>query len=259
MKKREVVQNEIDLLRLFKAILRRAWAVVLAAVIFGAGSFLYSRLAIDPLYQAGAMMYVNNSSLSVGSTSLSISGGDLSTSQTLVDTYLVILKTRTTLEAVIKEAKLSCNYATLNAAISASAVGNTPIFRIVVTWKNPVEAERIANAVAKVLPDKISDVVDGTSARVVEHAVVPARKASPNITKNTMYGLLAGAAFACAVIVLLELFDDLIRSEDYLTQTYDVPILATIPELAESSGHGKSYGYGYGYGQKSKQEGEDKK
>lgn len=48
------------------------------------------------------MMYVNNSSISVGSTQVNLS--DLTAAQSLVETYMVILKTRGTLEEVIKEA-----------------------------------------------------------------------------------------------------------------------------------------------------------
>ena len=47
------------------------------------------------------MMYVNNSSINVGSTQVDLS--DLSAAQSLVETYIVILKTRGTLEQVIEQ------------------------------------------------------------------------------------------------------------------------------------------------------------
>ncbi len=48
----------IDLVQLAKALWHRAWAIVLAMVIFGGAAFGYARFLITPLYQAGAMMYV---------------------------------------------------------------------------------------------------------------------------------------------------------------------------------------------------------
>ena len=63
---------------------------------------------IPPKYQASALLYVNNSSISVGSTSISLS--DLSASQTLVDTYIAILKTRLTLDEVAVQAGLDYEY-----------------------------------------------------------------------------------------------------------------------------------------------------
>ena len=58
----------IDLVQLAKALWHRAWAILLAMVIFGAAAFSYAYFLITPLYKASAMLYVNNSSLSVGST-----------------------------------------------------------------------------------------------------------------------------------------------------------------------------------------------
>ena len=236
---------EIDLLRLLAALWRRAWAIILAMVIFGAAAFGYASYFITPLYQSSALMYVNNSSFSLGSTSVSLS--DLSASQSLVDTYIVILKTRLTLNEVIERAELKYSYNQLAGMISASAVNETEIFRIVVTAPDPEEATKIANTIAEVLPDKIADIMDGSSVRIVDYAVVPSRKSSPNITRYTTLGMLAGAVLSAAVIILMELFDEQIRDEEYLKNTYDLSMLAVIPELYTDS-KGKGYGYGYGYG-----------
>lgn len=247
-------ESEIDLLKLAKALWRKAWAIILAAVLFGAVAFAYNSYYVMPTYQASALMYVNNSSISIGSTSVSISSGELSAAKSLVDTYLVILNTRTTLEKVIAEAKIPYSYEDLREMVTAGAVNNTEIFRITVTSTNPKEAEHIANTIAEVLPDKISDVVDGSSVRVVEYAVVPARKSTPNVTKNTMLAMAVGVVIACAIIILRELFDDLIRDEDYLTQNYETPILAVIPELRGGSGNSDyKYNYEYTYGAKQHQ------
>ena len=63
------------------------------------------------------MMYVNNSSISVGSTQVNLN--DLTAAQSLVNTYIVILNTRGTLEEVIDQAGLSYDYETLSGMISA--------------------------------------------------------------------------------------------------------------------------------------------
>lgn len=238
----------IDLVQLAKALWKRAWAIILAAVIFGGCAFGYARFLITPLYQSTALMYVNNSSFSVGSTNFSISTGELSAAKTLVSTYIVILKTRSTLETIIDEAQLDYTYEELKAMVSSAPVDNTEIFGITVTSPDPQEAERIANTIARVLPDKISEVVDGSSVRVVDHAVVAAHKSSPNITKITMIGLLLGFVIACAVITVLFLMDDLIHDEETLRQEFDLPVLAVIPELSgDKSGSGK-YGQYKEYG-----------
>lgn len=240
---------EIDLMRLLKALLHRAWAIVIAVFAGALVAFACAALLITPLYKARALLYVNNNSINLGSASLSIGTGDITASRGLVDTYTVILKTRTTLNAVIEKAGLPYDYEELYKMIETSSVNNTEIFEIVVTSHDPKEAEVIANTSASVLPEKISNIVNGSSAKLVDYAVVPSKKDSPSITKYTIIGALLGFIISAGVIIVMELMDNLIKDEEYLLQTYKLPVLAAVPDLdAETS---SSYGgYGYGYGSK---------
>lgn len=241
---------EIDLLHILELLLSKLWIIILSAMVVGAACFSYAYFLVTPKYESSAMFYVNNNNLNIGSTSLSISSSDISASQSLVDTYIVILKTRNTLNSVIKKADLKYSYEELNKMVSASAVNSTEIFKVTVTSIDPKEASIIANTVAEVLPDKISEIVTGSGAKVVDYAVVDSRKVSPSITKYTAIGGLAGAFLACLIIVLRDFFDDVIREDSYLLNTYDdVPILAIIPNLGsknDSSYYYKNRYYKYG-------------
>ena len=75
---------EIDLLRLAGALWKKLWLIVLVTLLCGALAFGYTFFLVTPLYKATAMMYVNNSAISVGSAKVSISAGDLAASQSLV-------------------------------------------------------------------------------------------------------------------------------------------------------------------------------
>lgn len=205
----------------------------------GAAAFFFTYFLIVPQYKSSALMYVNNSSISVGSTTVSLS--DLSASQTLVDTYIVILKTRLTLNEVIERAELDYSYEDLRDMISAASVNSTEIFEVAVTSPDPAEAERIANTIVRVLPEKISEIMDGSSVRTVDFAVQPTEKSSPSITKNVALGMILGFALSCGVLILLELLDEHIRDDEDLTAAYDLPVLAVVPDLLRS---GESLKYG---------------
>lgn len=237
-------EYEIDLRELFGALWRRWWAIVLSILIAGAAAFGYTYFLVDPLYESSTLLYVNNSDISVGSTSFSISNADLTAAQKLVDTYVVILKSRTALNAVIEEAELDYTYEELEEMITASAVNSTEVFEIVVTSKSPAEAEKIANTIADVLPDKIADIVVGSDVRIVDYAVVPSHRSSPSYTRNTAIGMLLGAVLSAGVIILAYLFDENIRSEDYLTQNYpEIPLLTVIPDMTVNKQRSGYYGY----------------
>lgn len=232
---------EIDFLRLMHALGRKVWAIILVALIFGGCALSYTMFYVSPLYKARTLLYVNNNSFSLGDTKLSISQGELTAAQSLVDTYSVVLKTRTTLEEVIDQAGLPYTYEQLENMVSAASVNSTEIFRIEVTSTNPQEAELIANTIGQVLPEKIASIVEESSVRIVDTAVIPARRSSPNLIKNTVMGLLLGAVLACGLIIVVELRDHQIHDSDYLLQSYDIPILAVIPNLMITDKRGGYY------------------
>lgn len=223
---------EIDLVHLFQALWKRAWLIVLSTILVGAIVFWYAMFIVTPKYTASAMFYVNNSSFSL--SGVSISAQELSAAQNLVDTYVVILNSRNVLEDVIEESGVTYSYEDLKDMISAAPVNSTEIFEIKVESAGPEEAERIANCICRVLPAKISDIVEGSSAKIVDYAVVPSTKSSPNVTRYTLVGMIVGMLISAVGVIIAELFDQFIRSEEYLLQTYkDIPVLAVIPDLDE--------------------------
>ncbi len=233
---------EIDVLQLFRALWKRFWLIVLSMVIAGGFLFWYSSFIIPPKYTASAMLYVNNSSISVGSASISISNQDLTAAQSLVKTYVVILKSRNVLEDVIADTGVAYTYDEFVEMISANSVDSTEVFEVKVQSHDPNEAELIANSICRLLPEKVEDIVDGSSVRIVDYAVVPAVKSAPSVTKYTMIGLIIGFLGSSAIVIVLELFDQYIRSEEYLMQTYShIPVLAVIPDLDNSRSKDRYY------------------
>ena len=243
---------EIDLGRVFRAIMDRAWLVAVVAVLCAVLTFVGTFFFITPEYESSAMFYVNNSNLSLGDASVSISSGDLTTSRNLVDSYIVILNTRETLVDVIDYAGISRTYKEVRKMLSASAVNETEIFQVTVTGTDPQEAERIANAIAYILPKRIGTIIDGTSAKVVDAAIVPTKPSSPSYTKNTIVGFLLGLVMTVGVIALREIFDTTIRVEDDITQCCKHPILAAVPDMTAPGKGSSSYGYGSGRSKKGK-------
>lgn len=245
----QVQEEGIDLLELAKQLWKNILAIALVAVLLGCAAFGYTVFMVAPQYQATASLYVNNSSFSLGATSFSISSSDLTASNSLVSVYLYILKSRTTMEEVIKEADLTYTPEQLSGMISAKGVTSTGAFEVTVTSTNPSEVELIANTVAKILPDRIAEIVDGTSVRIVDYAIIPSRRSGPNIVKNTAMGILAGAALCAAVIVVRYLLDDkskeMLKSADDLHAMYPgIMVLAMIPDMRvpeKKNGYYSSY------------------
>lgn len=244
--------REIDILDILKLLWGRFIFIVISMIVCGAIGFGGAVFMLTPTYTASAMLYVNNSSASVGGLPITISSSQLSAAKSLLDTYVVILKTRTTLEAAIEKAELGdrYTYSQLSSMVSARSVNETDIFRISATCADRDDALLIVDTLVEILPDRISDIVDGSSVRVVDRAVRPTVRSSPSYTRYGVIGAMVGAVLCAAIIVIQDMMNNTVRDEEYLKARYNIPILAVIPEAYSSSG--KKYKYGYKYGYKSK-------
>lgn len=232
---------EIDLSRLLGALLKRAWLIGIVAVLCAVLTLVGTVLFVAPKYDSSTMFYVNNSSLSLEDMDFSISTGDISASKSLVKTYIVILNSRETLNDVIDYAGVNRTYSEVKRMIQAEAVDSTEVFQVTVTSDDPVEAEQIADAIAYILPKRISKIIQGTTAVVVDSAILPKGSSAPNYTQNTLVGFLVGFVGIVAVLAILELMDNTIRQEDDITQISSHPILAAVPDITATS---KSSAYG---------------
>ena len=240
-------EEEIDLLKLLQALWRKAWIIVASTLVGGVVFLIFTIFFITPQYDSSAMLYVNNG-INVGSAKLSITSQDLFASNSLVETFSVILKSRNTLNAVIEDGQIPYTYEELVTKVSGAAEGDTPVFKITVTDKDPDMAARIANDIVEVIVDRISDIVEGSSVKVVDYAIPARRATSPSYLKNTAIGMLIGFVISCGIIILRSLMDTTIREEEFLLENYkEIPVLATIPDLSQQSSGGYYSGYSRSY------------
>lgn len=233
---------EIDIMRLIKALLRKVWLIIILLVIGAVIGGSYAKFFLKPTYKSSTMLYVNTSSVSVGPTRISLA--ELNTSATLIKTYETILRTRNVLKQIAENTNLGYSYQQIGGMLSTSPIESTAIFTITVTTRNPDHAPVIANEAARVLSKEIDNTISGTSSRVIEDAIRPAGKSGPNSSKYVVTGALVGAVLAAGFIIILELSDDIVHDEEYLVNTFNIPVLASIPDLTENIGSSSYGAYG---------------
>ena len=231
----------IDLGHIFKTLVKKAWIIALAGVLVAAMGFVISAFVIAPTYSSSVMLYVNNSSFSLGNTSFSISASEINAAQSLVKTYTEILDNRTTLERVIDKAGVSYTYQELSKMISAEPSNDTEIMKVTVVSTDPYEAAKIANCIAEILPVRISEIIDGASMEVVDSAIPHTSKIAPSRTGYTIIGLVLGVLVSVIALVISAMMDDTVHDEEYILQSYEYPILAKIPDLMNTGGKRYSY------------------
>ena len=221
---------EINLPELIKLLVKKAWIVLLAAVICCSAVLLYTVNFVDSQYKASVTMYVNNKSNQEGNA---ITSNDLTVATKLVNTYINIIKSDRVLEKVVAEVGSNVNLGSLRKMISAESLNNTEMFKVTVTSEEPKLSADLANAIANVAPAEISQIIQGSSAEIVDHAKVPTTRSSPNYSISGVLGFVIGALLAVSVIILAHALDVRVKSEEDLADICSVPVLGTIPDVLE--------------------------
>jgi capsular polysaccharide biosynthesis protein len=231
-------EQGVDLLKMFQALWGRVWLIVGVAVLVAALVLGYTVFFIAPTYSAKVQLYVNNS---FEGNNSGISSSQVAAAQALADTYVVILGSRNVLDDVAEKTGLDYSYLELKDMITGKAVNKTEVIEVTVTCEDYKHAAQIANAIAEVMPEKIAAVVQGSSVRVVDYAVEDSEPVGPSYIISLAIGALLGILITCAWIIIAELTDTSIQSEEYLSETYrDIPLLAVIPgaEVVRSGSKG---------------------
>lgn len=217
-------EREIDLMALILALLHRWWIIGLAGLLCGLVGLCIARFAIAPTYESTTSVYVVSKQ---GEGALTYS--DLQMGTQLTKDYVVLTKSRTVMEQVIEELSLTMTVEELKNCISVSTASDTRIMYITVTHTDPVMARQIADKTRELAAEHIIAVMRVEEVNVAESANLPTKKAGPSVSKWTLMGGALGAFAAAAIIAVLFLLNDKIKTPEDVEQYLHVSTLGSIP------------------------------
>ncbi len=228
-------ETEIDLVEVFLAVWRKVGWVIFIAAVFGILTFSYCKFVATPMYQAQSTLFVLNRN-----NDETLTTSDISSSNALLSDYQYFATSRRVVEQVISRLELQeqYTYAKLSNEISVSVPTDSRILKIIVTDADPYLAKQIADELANVMIENINEVMKA-EATPFETAELPEYPSSPSTMRNTVLAAFVGAVLAIAVIVVIFLMDDTIKTESDVEKALKLPVLALIPiseeERAEKS------------------------
>lgn len=224
----------IDLVPVFKAIGKKLWLVILIAILTAISSFLINTYLVTPTYRSGFSLYVNNRSHT--SSTDALSSGDISASKQLVQTYSSIITSRPVIEKALDKSSLNYKYEYLKNGklITTETVPGTEIIKVYVELESAKDAKKLSESIAKVAPKFISNIVVGSSMKIIEEPLLPEKQFTPNIKKQTLLWGVVGALLMMVLIAIQEIYDKRIKSEASLEMKYDIPVIGTIPNIVDS-------------------------
>lgn len=223
----EEMEDTIDLMELFFAILHH-WKMLGIAMILGAAiAGMYNMFLIKPTYQADAEIYITN-------TNTVISIQDVQLSAELAVDYEEIIRSRSVLKRVISELKLDITYQELSKLISIVNPSDSHILKIYVETSDPVVSLKIANCLLKHGIDQIYRIVGSDYPSVIDYAEADAVvELKTSLVKCVVLGAAVGGILVCAAVCFLVLMDQTIKTEEDVAKYLGLTVIAAVPEYNE--------------------------
>lgn len=214
---------------------KRIIYIILGTLITAVLAGCITEFFITPTYTASCTLYVYSNTDRV-STDSSIGQGELTASQQLVNTYIVVLESDFVLDEVAQNLDLNMTASQLRSMVDCAQINETEIFSVTVTSTSPALAADIANAIADVAPDAIVETIKAGGVSVIDYAKVPSAPSSPNFKLNILIGAMVGLVVTFLVFFIRELFDTTVTEEADLEREFEnIPVIGTIPRLIPSA------------------------
>lgn len=215
---------EIDLKEIFGLLISKAWVIILSGITAGLIFIVATMLFITPQYESTTKMYVLNKQAEGQITS-----ADMQSSLYLTKDYSELIKSRTVTEGVIAQLNLDLRHEEMLEKMSVTSPTDTRVIAITITDEDPYTASQIANAVRDIAAAHIRNVMDTEAVNVVENANIPDEKASPSLSKNGIIGGMLGVVLATAIILIVFLTNDTVKSQEDVEKYLGLSVLGTIP------------------------------
>lgn len=219
---------EIDVVQMLKVLWKRKLIIALVAIVTGAVAFGYSSFVVKPQFTSTTRIYVVNRNQG---DKPGLTNQDLQAGSYLVKDYREIILSQDVLEKVVAEQGLSFDAKSLAKKVQVTVPADTRIVSISVRDGNPEESSRIANALREVAAQKIISVTKVSDVTTLEEARPALSPSSPNIRRNTIFGVGAGASIVILLALLVEILDDRVKRPEDIEEVMHISLLGVIPNL----------------------------
>lgn len=215
---------EIDLLDLFLIIKEKILVILTAGLLVSCLGCAFTAFLMPPAYTSKSSILVLTKETTLASLA------DLQMGSQLTNDYEVLITSRPVLETVIENLGLDMEYKKLKEDVAIENPTDTRILEISVESSNPEASRSIVNELTVVAANFIGDKMEVVPPKVIEEGELPIERTRPIMWKNALIGLLAGLILSAAVIVVMAIMDDTIKSEDDIDKYLGIPTLATVPD-----------------------------
>lgn len=227
----EVKMEEVDLKELFVYFIKKISIIIAITLLFLITGFVYTMFIKTPLYKGDTTVILVNRSLD-SNNNQTITQSDVLLNQKLVSTYTEIVKSKKVLNQVINNLSLKYTYVELYSRVSVSNVSDTEIIKISVSNEDAELAANIANVVATVFKEEVSEIYHLENVTIIDKAEVAKNPYNIKIVKTLGISFVGGIAVSVMLLFVLYYFDTSIKSSEEVEKKLGIAVIGTIPHYS---------------------------
>ncbi len=228
--------EELDLKELFNIFWSKKIHIILIVLIFIALGVIYTVGFTTPMYTSSTTLVLAGSSSESDEeeSTTSITTTDITLNSKLVSTYSVLVQSKDVLSQVISNLDMDISWESLKNNVSVSAVEDTEVIEISVTTESAQDSAKIANEVAEVFTEKVSEIYNINNVYVVDEAEVDNTPSNINHERDVVIFAFIGLVIAIVYVLIANMLDTTIKVADDIEKEFKLPVLASIPVYGNS-------------------------
>lgn len=199
--------------------------VITAAV---SGVIIYDEIIKKPIYQASTTIVIAKTE---NANNAAATLNDVNTSQKLTTTYSEIAKSELVLNQVIKSLNLNTDVKELSSNVTVKPVEDTSILKVQVKDPDAAQSAAIANKIAEVFTDKITDIYKLDNVSQLSAAGVPESPANNTLVRDIIIATVVSVLGVAGFAFIRYYLDDTVKRSDDIEKEYGLPIAGQICRL----------------------------
>lgn len=237
--------------RIIFALMRRWKLLIIFAIIGGMIGYFYTARFTTLTYTSNVefLAYAVDSEQEINDSANSGGPSDnnrisntskMNYAMKMLDTYIEVFGTNEFCNKVADDLneRLNTSYSsgTIKGSMKVESVENTAMFKVSITTADPELSYQIAHQLETTIPKVMKKTNNGlVGASVQDKALKAGSAGSLGYPKKVAIGAVIGIIIAAAYVILRNLLDIRIKTEEELIDKYNIPVLGSIPNFETKS------------------------
>lgn len=218
--------EEIDLLELFRAVLKYIRLIIALCIVLGAAGFFGTKFLIAPKYTASTSIYLTPQINDSGSSDYN---SQMANSK-LVTNVVNLMTQNNIMSEVAKDVGLE-NASSVKKCISVTNESDTEIITVTATTTDPKLSKDIANGTVDTFIKTMQKNLNIRNIEIVDKAKLSYVPSGPNAKKNGVLAAAVGFVLGAGYAILRYLLNNRLRNKEEAEKYLGIPVFCEIPEL----------------------------